>query len=321
LLQFLYPPAAAAAAAAAACTLQEARALFFNPRPTALSLATALLDLFRSLERIWPDDIFALPAGEAAHEAAGSTASPAAAAAAAGHPASSTDPAAARLADPAAQLAMAMLRCAGRAVGEVGASSSKQIMLTGLRVADDLMHQISSLIVRVEGAGGAAEQHQPLIRELLQSPSILQLMLAMLAIQTQRLQQQLGMHDSDSFAVQHPVVYDAAAVQGKLSGAAGSSSSLTSSSEDSSCSCSCDACRSSGAAPGSKQQACTCAQQQQQQLGKKRQLVGQQAAQQRKKQQEQQHVVCAGDSTDEEDDEHAGEGWLDLARPYCSFVG
>jgi hypothetical protein len=191
-------------------------------------------------------------------------------------------------------------------MGEVGASSSKQIMLSGLRVADDLMHQISSLIARVEGAGGAAEQHQPQIRELLQSPSILQLMLAMLAIQTQRLQQQLGMHDADSFAAQHPFVHDAAALHGRLSGASGSSSSLSSS--DSS-SCSCSACRSSGAASGGKQQACTCAPDcQQHQVGQKRQLAGQQGLQHRKKQQEQQQQGgCAGDSTDEEDDGHAGE--------------
>uniref|UniRef100_A0A383VTG2 MYND-type domain-containing protein n=1 Tax=Tetradesmus obliquus TaxID=3088 RepID=A0A383VTG2_TETOB len=289
----------------------EARALFFNPRPTALSLATALLDLFRCLERIWPDDIFAPPADEAAatEAAAAATAGPAAAAAV--HPASSGDPAAARLADPAAQLAMAMLRCAGRAMGEVGGNSSKQIMLSGLRVADDLMHQISSLMLRVEGAAGAAEAHQPLVRELLQSPSILQLMLAMLAIQTQRLQQQLGMEDSSSFAAQHPVEYDAVTLQGRLAGAAGwSSSSSLASSEDGSCSCSCGACRKGEAAPsGSKQQPCTCVQQQQ--LGQKR-LDGQPGVQQqqRKKQQGPQYVGAAGGSSEEEDDEHAGDGGL-----------
>jgi hypothetical protein len=173
-------------------------------------------------------------------------------------------------------------------------------MLSGLRVADDLMHQISSLIARVEGAGGAAEQHQSQVRELLQSPSILQLMLAMLAIQTQRLQQQLGMHSSDSFAVLHPVVHDVAALRGRLSDA-DSSSSLTSSDGSS---CSCDACRSSEAAVSSKQQACTC--NKQQQLGKKRQLDGQQGTQQRKKQQEPQHAAA---SSDEDDDEHAGEAY------------
>lgn len=252
---------------ATAATLQEARALFFNPRPTALSLATALLDLFRAIQRIWPDDIFAPP-----HEAA----------AAAAHSATAGDPSAARLADPAAQLAMAMMRCAGRAMGEVGAASSKQIMLSGLRVADDLMHQISSVIFRAEMPG-----EQPQVKQLLQSPSILQLMLTMLAIQTQRLQQQLGMKEEDSFTFQHSVKHnivlpdsDGDLSSDSLSGGSFSSITAAAAAQDA-------AAAGSAAVGGSPQQ------------------------------QQQQHIE--GDSDDDEHDGHAGYG--DLHQLWNQVLG
>ncbi|KAF8065955.1 hypothetical protein HT031_003016 [Scenedesmus sp. PABB004] len=189
---------------------QEARALLFNPRPTALSLATALLELVEVLTRMCPADVFALPRGSARGSGGGSGASPggaapgtspgARAAAARGR----ADPAAVRLADPAAALALAMLRCAGTAAAQVGAGQARQIMLAGLRVAWQLQGELLDLSRRAVAPAAA----EPLVRQLLRSPSVLQLMVSLLALQAQRLAAQLGLGDDDdscSFTLAHPV--------------------------------------------------------------------------------------------------------------------
>lgn len=159
-----------------AASLQEARALFFNPRPTALSLATALLDFFRVVEQLWPEGIFV----PQQHEV-------------------SLDAAAAHMADPAAQLALAMLRCAGRAMADVGAGACRESLLCGLHVGYDMVQQISGLL-----DAGLLPAHEGLAKQLQQSPSLPQLMLALLAVETHRLNQQLGISETDSCILLQP---------------------------------------------------------------------------------------------------------------------
>lgn len=156
--------------------MQEARSLFFNPRPTALSLATALLDFFREVEQLWPCGIFV----PQQHE-------------------SCLDAAAARMADPAAQLALAMLRCAGRAMADVGPGACRESLICGLRVGYDMVQQISVLL-----DAGLLPSHEALVKQLQQSPSLPQLMLALLAVETYRLNQQLGISETDSCILLQP---------------------------------------------------------------------------------------------------------------------
>jgi len=153
--------------------LQEARALYFNPRPTALSLGTALLDFFHETEQLWPLGIF-IPQQ---HEL-------------------KLDATAAHMADPAAQLAMAMLRCAGRAMAEIGTGACRERLLCGLRVAYDMVQQISLLLDSPAVADTSARE--ALVKQLQQSPSLPQLMLALLAVESHRLHEQLGVSKTDS---------------------------------------------------------------------------------------------------------------------------
>lgn len=134
------------------CLVQEARALCFNPRSTALSLATALLDVFSVTTWTWPDGLLT-PLS----------------------PAASHDPAAGLSVDPAAQHAGALLCCAGPAVTHIGGTASHKLM--------------------TDMSLDAWSMKQPHVKQLMQSPSCLHLIITVAAVQA-RLQDSSGMQQN-----------------------------------------------------------------------------------------------------------------------------